>query len=68
MALFGTVLSAAVLFASCGPSAPRRTLAVGDDAITVASFNFPESVIPAVRRLCDLQVRVRVGCATRVVV
>jgi osmoprotectant transport system substrate-binding protein len=47
MALFGTVLSAAVLFASCGPSAPRRTLAVGDDAITVASFNFPESVILA---------------------
>jgi hypothetical protein len=46
-ALFGTVLSAAVLFASCGPSAPRRTLAVGDDAITAASFNFPESVILA---------------------
>ena len=47
MALFGTVLLAGVLFASCGPSAPRRTLAVGDDAITVASFNFPESVILA---------------------
>ncbi|HEV2906863.1 MAG TPA: ABC transporter substrate-binding protein [Actinomycetota bacterium] len=47
MALFGTVLSAAVLVASCGPSAPRRTVAVGDDAITVASFNFPESVILA---------------------
>lgn len=47
MAIFGTVLSAAVLVASCGPSAPRRTVAVGDDAITVASFNFPESVILA---------------------
>src|ERR671919_982475 len=47
MALVGTVLSTAVLFASCGPSAPRRTVPVSDDAITVASFNFPESVILA---------------------
>jgi osmoprotectant transport system substrate-binding protein len=41
------VLSAAVLLGSCEPSAPRRTSAVGDDAITVASFNFVESVILA---------------------
>jgi osmoprotectant transport system substrate-binding protein len=41
------VLSAAVLLGSCQPSAPRRTSAVGDDAITVASFNFSESVILA---------------------
>lgn len=41
------ILSAAVVLVSCGPSTPRRTSAVGDDAITVASFNFPESVIVA---------------------
>jgi hypothetical protein len=35
MAVFGSLLSAAVLFASCGPTAPPRTLAVSDDAITV---------------------------------
>jgi osmoprotectant transport system substrate-binding protein len=45
--LLGPVLSAAVVLASCGPSAPPRTTAVGDEAITVASFNFPESVILA---------------------
>jgi osmoprotectant transport system substrate-binding protein len=43
----GTVLSAVVLLVSCGPAERRRTIAVGDDAITVASFNFPESVILA---------------------
>jgi osmoprotectant transport system substrate-binding protein len=43
----GTVLGFAILLGSCGPTAPRRTTAVGDDAITVASFNFPESVIVA---------------------
>lgn len=41
------VLSAAVLVGSCEPTAPRRTSAVGDDTITVASFNFAESVIVA---------------------
>jgi osmoprotectant transport system substrate-binding protein len=41
------VLAAAILLVSCGPSAPPRTTAVGDEAITVASFNFPESVILA---------------------
>ena len=41
------VLSAAVLLGSCATTAPRRTSAVGDDAITVASFNFAESVILA---------------------
>lgn len=43
----GTVLAAVVLLVSCRPAEPRRTIAVGDDAITVASFNFPESVILA---------------------
>jgi osmoprotectant transport system substrate-binding protein len=47
MVLFGIVLLGAVLLSSCGPSAPRRTVAVGDDAITVASFNFSESIILA---------------------
>lgn len=41
------VLSAAVLLGSCTTTAPRRTSAVGDDAIIVASFNFAESVILA---------------------
>jgi osmoprotectant transport system substrate-binding protein len=41
------VLPATVLLVSCGPSAPPRTTAVGDEAITVASFNFPESIILA---------------------
>ena len=41
------VLSAAVLLGSCEPSALPGTTAVGDDAITVASFNFAESVILA---------------------
>src|SRR5687768_17749129 len=45
--LWGVVLSATVLIGSCQPTAPRRTSAVGDDAITVASFNFAESVILA---------------------
>lgn len=45
--LWGVVLSAAVLLGSCQPTAPRRTSAVGDDTITVASFNFAESVILA---------------------
>jgi osmoprotectant transport system substrate-binding protein len=44
--LLPMALSAALLV-SCGPSEPKRELAVGDDAITVASFNFPESVIVA---------------------
>lgn len=43
----GTVLWAVVLLVSCGQGEPRRTIAVGDDAITVASFNFPESVVVA---------------------
>lgn len=41
------VVSAVALLVSCGPSVPPRTTAAGDDAITVASFNFPESVILA---------------------
>lgn len=42
------VLSAAVLIGSCEPSAPpSQRLVIGDEAITVASFNFPESVILA---------------------
>ena len=43
----GTVLAAVVLLVSCRPAEPRRMIAVGDDVITVASFNFPESVILA---------------------
>lgn len=39
------VVSSLVLLVSCTPGAPPLTTAVGDDAITVASFNFPESVI-----------------------
>lgn len=45
--LLGLVLPVTVLLVSCGPSAPPRTTAVGDEAITVASFNFPESIILA---------------------
>lgn len=40
------VLAAALLAASCGRGvAPATTTALEDDAITVASFNFPESVL-----------------------
>lgn len=39
-------LAAALLAASCGPGVPpATTTALEDDAITVASFNFPESVL-----------------------
>ena len=41
------VVPVVVLLVSCGPGSPPRTTAVGNDAITVASFNFPESVILA---------------------
>ena len=40
------ILAAALLAASCGQGVPpATTTALEDDAITVASFNFPESVL-----------------------
>lgn len=40
------ILAAALLAASCGQGGPpATTTALDDDAITVASFNFPESVL-----------------------
>lgn len=41
-----TIFAAALLAASCGRGVPpATTTALDDDAITVASFNFPESVL-----------------------
>jgi hypothetical protein len=36
-----------MLLAACGSAPPPRTTALNDDAITVASFNFSESVLLA---------------------
>jgi osmoprotectant transport system substrate-binding protein len=38
---------AALLLVACGPDVPPSTSALDDDAITVASFDFPESVTVA---------------------
>jgi glycine betaine/choline ABC-type transport system substrate-binding protein len=41
------MLLPSLLLAACGSVPPPRTTALDDDAITVASFNFPESVLLA---------------------
>ncbi len=41
------VLVSLLLLAACGSAPAPRTTALDDDAITVASFNFPESVLLA---------------------
>lgn len=42
-----TAVLAAILPVACGAGPPTEATAEGDDAITVASFNFPESVLLA---------------------
>lgn len=43
--LTAIVLAAVCALGGCGTSEPGRASALGDDAVTVASFDFPESVL-----------------------